>query len=162
KGFRRQVRRSKRCSFSARDGNQCQSISRAKPRGGFSSAPQAWSMYRGRACGVFGILDRLGDRNNIGMASYWTMAMRDVNYDEQKELDAYISRNTWGLFTDFERRCIRLGTIRENAEGGRNEPLAQKIWDREADEEVKGALANGVTEFRKRVTDRVYRDCQVS
>jgi hypothetical protein len=83
-----------------------------------------------------------------------------AEYNERDALGAYLTRHLTSLMTDFERRCYRLGVMREKAEASPDSRVAERLraeWQ-EADQEVREALADGVGALRERIVERVQRE----
>ena len=79
-------------------------------------------------------------------------------YDEEEVLGRYLVRHLESLMTDFERRCYRLGVMREKVEASPSSRVAERLrseWP-DADKEVREALSDGVTAFRRRFVDRCH------
>jgi hypothetical protein len=81
-------------------------------------------------------------------------------YDEEQVLGRYMVHHLGRLMTDFERRCYRLGVMREKAEASPSSRVAERLraaWP-EADTDVPEALSDGVTALCQRIVNRVRRE----
>jgi hypothetical protein len=83
-------------------------------------------------------------------------------YDERNALRDYIMRHAKHYMSEFERRCIRLGILREKAsesESAHIHDLFRDAWSREGDDLVEQALVAGVVQYQMQIRERLLREC---
>jgi hypothetical protein len=79
------------------------------------------------------------------------------NYDEDRELTRYVWENFRHLMTAFEIRCNFACMLKEKATHSESNSLGNLAG--KIDVDVKRELEAGVDAFRRRVRERLLRDC---
>jgi len=91
--------------------------------------------------------------------------MPSIEYNDAEVLKSYIDRHADYYMSEFERRCVELGIRREKAEAAEafGEPRAavrnREVWTKYASRDVVLALAEGVGEYKRRIKERLMRQC---
>ena len=87
--------------------------------------------------------------------------MRNLIYDEQRELDRYILDHFGKFMTDLERLGQKSAFAKDKANSSDSPRMAKILidkWGSENNPEVVKALSEGVDVFRRRVRERILKD----
>jgi len=87
--------------------------------------------------------------------------MNNSDYDDIAVLREYFSHYGRMFMTDFEKRCVSIGGRHHKSSSSESEEFrkyGQELFEREADEEMKQALAVGYWAYRDRITERLVQD----
>ena len=79
-------------------------------------------------------------------------------YDDDSVLGRYLELYASHYMTEFEKRCVRLGILREKANATENAWFKEKleaIWRLEGDERVEKSLKDGLLEYQLRIRRRL-------
>ena len=89
--------------------------------------------------------------------------MNKTAYDDREALHDYIMRHAKHYMTDFEKRCVHLGILREKAEAA-DDPslheLSRDSWSREGSDDMERALTNGVWDYQMQIRERLQREAK--
>jgi len=78
-------------------------------------------------------------------------------YEDEAASRSYLEAYWSWYMTDFEKRCLPLGARRAKAALDPDSDWSRRVqgeWER-AEEKVRSALADGLSEFEQRIRDRV-------